>query len=213
MEKFFFLTINWHNRSRQKRIIKGFAFKWLEFCKFCKRISIIVVASSLWRKVKKKTQPKDLQLLLNGNKENESFKYPVTHQWLAMYLSTFEIKKTLYLYWIHGWKKTKLDQNVSHSIFLLSCYERKRKKDTSIITVWYRLTDNVHISKLCFRGDRVDLTHVPTVIFFFNIVYMEEPCSMLIVFIMCNADAWISGDYMIVNGQNCWLLKMYPRNL
>lgn len=71
----------------------------------------------------------------------------------------------------------------------------------------------MNITKLCFGGDRVDLTHVSTVIFLFDIVYMEKPCPMLIMFIMCYTDPRVSSDYMIVNGQNCWLLKMYPRNL
>ena len=36
----------------------------------------------------------------------------------------------------------------------------------------HQLTDNVDVAELCFRRNRVDLTHVSTVIFFLDIVYM-----------------------------------------
>lgn len=67
----------------------------------------------------------------------------------------------------------------------------------------YQLTNDMNVSELCFCGDSVDLAHVTSVVFFFDIVYMKEPCTMLIMFIVCNTDPWISGDYMIVYGQNC----------
>lgn len=71
----------------------------------------------------------------------------------------------------------------------------------------------MNIAKLCFRCDSVDLAHVSSVVFFFDIVYVKEPCAMLIMFIMCNTDPWISGDYVVVYGQNCWLFKMNPCHL
>lgn len=77
----------------------------------------------------------------------------------------------------------------------------------------HQLTDNMNISELCFGCDRVDLAHVSSMIFFLDIVYMKKPCSMLIMFIMRYWDPWIPSDYMIVNGQNCWLFEMYPGNL
>lgn len=39
-----------------------------------------------------------------------------------------------------------------------------------------------------------------TFILFLDVAYVKIPCFMLIVFIMCYADSWISGDYMIMNG-------------
>lgn len=77
----------------------------------------------------------------------------------------------------------------------------------------HQLTNDVYISELCFSRHRVDLTHVSAVIFLFDVVYMEKPGSMLIMFIVCYADPWVSSDYMIMNGQNGRLLEMYPRNL
>lgn len=71
----------------------------------------------------------------------------------------------------------------------------------------------MHIAELCFCGDRIDLAHISSFIFFLYVVNMQKPCPMLIVFIMCNADTWISCDYMIVHGQNGWLLEMDPRHL
>lgn len=76
-----------------------------------------------------------------------------------------------------------------------------------------QLTDNMYVSKLRFGGDRVYLTHVSTMIFFFDVVYMQEPCSMLIMLIVCYTDPWIPSDYMIVNGQDCTLFKMDPCHL
>lgn len=92
------------------------------------------------------------------------------------------------------------------------------RKELSILILLHakqkpRLTDDMNISKLCFCCDRVDLTHVSSVIFFFDIVYMQKPCSMLIVLIMCYTNARISSDYMIVNGQDCTLFKMDPCHL
>lgn len=55
------------------------------------------------------------------------------------------------------------------------------------------------VAELRFSGDRIDLTHVSPVIFFFDIVYVEKPSAMLIMFIVCNGNPWISCDYMIMN--------------
>lgn len=71
----------------------------------------------------------------------------------------------------------------------------------------------MQISELCFCGDRVYLAHVPAMILFFDIRYVKEPCSMLIMLIVRNTDPWISRDYMIMYGQNGRLFEMDPRNL
>lgn len=56
----------------------------------------------------------------------------------------------------------------------------------------------MQISKLCLRGDCVDLAHVASFILLLNVWYVKEPCAMLIVFIMRHTDARISGYYMIM---------------
>lgn len=71
----------------------------------------------------------------------------------------------------------------------------------------------MNITKLCFGGDRIDLTHVTSFILLLYIVYMKKPCSMFVMFIVCDADTRISSDYVIVNGQNGRLFEMDPRHL
>lgn len=155
--------------------------------------------------------------------KNGSLKYPVTHQWLAMHLSTFRMKERKSPFLLNSLQVgKKTDRHIFKSIELFSNRKgRKRRVYVYLVLlyinfIWnenHRLTYDMNITELCFGGDRVNLAHVSTMIFLFDIVYMKEPCSMLIMFIMCYTDPWISGDYMIVNGQNCWLLKMDPRNL
>lgn len=71
----------------------------------------------------------------------------------------------------------------------------------------------MNVAKLCLSGDRVDLAHVASLILLLYIVNMQKPCSVLVVFVVGDADAGIPGDYVIVHGQDGRLLEMDPRHL
>lgn len=74
-------------------------------------------------------------------------------------------------------------------------------------------TNNMHISELCLRCDCVDLAHVASLIFLLHIVYMQVPGPVFVVFVVRNADARISRYHVVMNCQDCRLLKVHPRYL
>lgn len=71
----------------------------------------------------------------------------------------------------------------------------------------------MQITELCLRCDGVYLAHVASAILLLDVVDVEEPCAMLVVFIVCHTDAWVPGDHVIVYGQYCRLLVVDPRHL
>lgn len=71
----------------------------------------------------------------------------------------------------------------------------------------------MQISKLGFGSDCVYLAHVSATVLFLHVVYVQKPCFMFVVLVMGDADAWISGDYVIVHRQNGRLFKMNPGDL
>lgn len=68
----------------------------------------------------------------------------------------------------------------------------------------------MQISELRFRLDRIDLAHVPSLVFLLHVVYVQEPRPMLIV-----RDTYprIPRYHVVVDGQNRRLLEVHPRDL
>lgn len=62
----------------------------------------------------------------------------------------------------------------------------------------YTLTNYVQISELSFSRDCVDLTHVPSLVLFVDIVNVKIPRPVLVVFVVSHADTWISSYHMIM---------------
>lgn len=76
-----------------------------------------------------------------------------------------------------------------------------------------QLTDYMQIPKLRFGRHRIYLAHVTSVILFFHIIDVQEPCAMLVVFVVCHTNTWIPRNHMIMYSQYGRLLEMYPRHL
>lgn len=72
------------------------------------------------------------------------------------------------------------------------------------------LTHDVQVSKLSFGSDGVDLAHVPAFIFLLHVADVKEPRTVLVV---CDRDAWVTRDHVVVNRQDGGLLEVHPRNL
>lgn len=66
----------------------------------------------------------------------------------------------------------------------------------------FMLTDNVHIAELRLGGDGVDLAHVAAVVLLLDVADVQEPRFVLVVLVVCDTDARIPRDHMIVHGQD-----------
>lgn len=67
-------------------------------------------------------------------------------------------------------------------------------------------TDNVEITHLTFHGVSVDLTHIPALIRFPHVTYMQIPIAMIR---SSNGDSVVFRNHVMVNGQYC--LRIHPK--
>lgn len=68
----------------------------------------------------------------------------------------------------------------------------------------------MQISELGFRRHRINLAHVPSLILFVDIIYVQIPRSMFVVFVMGHTDPRIPCDHMIMHRQYGRLFKVHP---
>lgn len=71
----------------------------------------------------------------------------------------------------------------------------------------------MEISELRFRRHGIDLAHVSTSVLLLHVVDVQKPRFVFVVLVMRDAYSRISGDHVIVHGQNGRLLEMDPGHL
>lgn len=71
----------------------------------------------------------------------------------------------------------------------------------------------MEVPKLSFSRDSVDLTHIATLVFLLDVVNVQKPRAMFVVLVVSDTNPRISRYHMIMDCQDCRLLKMHPRNL
>lgn len=72
------------------------------------------------------------------------------------------------------------------------------------------LTDHIQIGNLTFHRIGVDLTHIPSLVRFFDIPYFEYPGAF---FCVRYYHSVIFRDYVRLYGENCLRIDTQPRNL
>lgn len=66
---------------------------------------------------------------------------------------------------------------------------------------------------MCFGGDSVDLTHIASFVLLLDIVDVQIPTAMAIMFVVRHTDAWIACYHVIVYGQYGRLFEVHPSHL
>ena len=71
----------------------------------------------------------------------------------------------------------------------------------------------MQIPKLSFCRHCIYLTHVSAFVLLLNIRNVKKPSLEFIMLVMCHGYSWVSGNYVIMYSQYCWLLKVHPSDL